>query len=212
MFPWERGDIWVGKIVWKLVKHVKCLRISQSLFLDSNHWAYKRPWSGLSLYMIYCNQWWKIHLNKSVKLITFWNNLVKESASLFWFCVIYTRFCTSSDQNNQIHNCVSFNEHMPHFLWLYWHLFLSSIPTFWSVYQTVDQVGTFIQFPCSFQFSNCSANLTISNSIRKSNCKFEQYYETFLLCSDNNVCSIPSNTLLYRSDSANFRQSGCSLV
>ena len=110
------------------------VRISQSLFLDSNHWAYKRPWSGLSLYMIYCNQWWKIHLNKSVKLITFWNNLVKESASLFWFCVIYTRCCTSSDQNNQIHNCVSFNEHMPHFLWLYWHLFLSSIPTFWSVY------------------------------------------------------------------------------
>jgi len=42
-----------------------------------------------------------------------------------------------------------------------------------SVYQTVDQVGTCIGFPWSFQFSNCTANLTISNPIRTSNCNLE---------------------------------------
>ena len=34
-------------------------------------------------------------------------------------------------------------------LWLYWHIFPSSIPIDWSVYLTVSQVGTFKQSPSS---------------------------------------------------------------
>ena len=44
-----------------------------------------------------------------------------------------------------------------HLVLIYCHPYLSSIPIAWSVYQTGDQVGTFIQW--SIQFSICSAYL-----------------------------------------------------
>jgi hypothetical protein len=66
---------------------------------------------------------------------------------------------------------------------LYWHIFLSLISIAWSVYQTVDQVGIFIQSPWSFQFSNCSANLTISNPIRTLNCNLETVKNESMLTS-----------------------------
>ena len=43
-------------------------------------------------------------------------------------------------------------------------------------------IYAFTQFPCLIQFSNCSANLTISNPIRTSNCKFETTKNLKLTC------------------------------
>ena len=103
------------------------------------------------------------------RFLQFWD-FSEMSCGLFWIpCKVKlncnAKICYTSTTNVAPYNLMNtyYLTSLPN-CWLL--LITWWIPITWPVYQTVDKVWTFIQFPCSLQFGYCSANLAISNPMR----------------------------------------------